>query len=88
MIFGKPGDGKGALAQLKLELNRAQLLERRQERINDLNNLANRYANLPEGELKKLLRNELGKEIENDREYVFVSRGFLKVCCDISSTKD
>lgn len=88
LIFGKPGDGKGALAQLKLELNRAQLLERRQERINALNKLANRYANLPEGELKNLLRNELRKEIENDKEYAFVSRAFLKVCCDISYTRN
>jgi 5-methylcytosine-specific restriction endonuclease McrA len=84
LIFGKPGNDKGALAELKLELNRAQLLERRHERINALNNLANRYANLAEGQLKKLLRNELGKEIENDKEYVLVSKAFLKVCCDIS----
>ena len=37
-----------------------------------------------QGQLKELLRNELGKEIEKDKEYVFVSKAFLKVCCDLS----
>jgi len=83
-IFGKPGDSKGALAEFKLELNRAELIERRFERIKSLKNLAERYANQIAGTLKDLLRKELIKELERDKEYAFISRAFLKVCCDIS----
>lgn len=86
LIFGKPGNAKGALAQLKLELNRTALLERRKERIDALNNLANRYADQPDGELKNLLGEELKKEIEDDKEYAFISRAFLEACCGISYT--
>lgn len=83
LIFGKTGNAKGNLAQLKLELNRTALLERRKERIDSLNNLANRYTQEPDGELKNLLGNELKKEMANDKEYAFTSRAFLKLCCDI-----
>jgi uncharacterized protein (TIGR02646 family) len=83
-IFGKVADGKGALTELKLELNRAELIERRYERIKSLKNLAERYANQAAGTLKDLLRKELLKEIERDKEYAFISRAFLKLCCDIS----
>lgn len=85
LIFGRAGNKKGALAELKLGLNRPELIERRYERIKSLKNLAERYANQVAGALKDLLRNELMKEIKKDKEYTFVSREFLKVCCDISS---
>lgn len=84
LIFGKPGNSKGRFAELRLELNRGELIERRFERIKSLRNLAEGYANQPAGALKELLRRELLKEIESDREYAFISRAFLKVCCDIS----
>ena len=83
MIFGKPANAKGALAKKILELNRGQLRERREERLEALNNLANRYAQEPDGELKRLLRRELLKEISNGKEYAFVARAFLRLCCDI-----
>lgn len=88
LIFGKPGNDEGTLAQLKLELNRPALLERRKERIDSLNNLANRYAVQPDGELKNLLGNELRKEMEDEREYALISRAFLEACCDISHSEN
>ena len=49
LILGRPGDRKGQLTELKLELNRAQLIERRHERIKSLVNLADRYAKQEDG---------------------------------------
>ena len=33
--------------------------------------------------LKRLLRRELLKKISNGKEYAFVARAFLRLCCDI-----
>lgn len=79
LIYGKPGNRKGAFVELKLELNRAELLERRHERIKALRDLIERYANEQPGALKDLLREELMKEIEKDKEYMFVSKAFVDV---------
>ena len=83
LIFGKTGDAKGSFAELKLELNRAALRERRDERLSSLNNLVNRHANEANPNLKALLEHELKRETEKDREYVFVSKAFIQLLCNI-----
>lgn len=83
-VFGKLADRKGGLTELKLELNRAELVERRSERIKSIRNLAERYASSEEGELKDLLRNELRREIDREKEFSFTSKGFLKICFEVT----
>jgi hypothetical protein len=78
IILERLGDAKGAFAKLKLELNRGELLERRYERIKSLNNLATAYANETAVELKALLRTELLKEMDKDKEYVMMARALVQ----------
>jgi uncharacterized Zn-finger protein len=80
IILARLGDAKGAFAELKLGLNRAELLERRSERAKSLNHLANRFAIEPNVELKALLRTELLKEMERDKEYAMVARALVQAC--------
>jgi uncharacterized protein (TIGR02646 family) len=82
LIFGKPNDHQGTFAELKLQLNRGALRERRYERLSSLSNLIHRYANEISPDLKDLLRDELKREMENNREYAFVTKTFITMICD------
>jgi 5-methylcytosine-specific restriction endonuclease McrA len=78
LIYGKPKNSKGAFAELRLELNRTELLERRLERIKALRGLFERYVNEKPGALKDLLFEEVMKEIRTDKEYTFISKAFIE----------
>jgi uncharacterized protein (TIGR02646 family) len=70
------GDNRGELTIKKLDLNRAELMERRLERIHDICHLADRYKDKPEP-LKSILRDELRTEIAADKPYSMCSRAIL-----------
>ncbi len=71
-----PGN-KGEASITVLELNRAELLERRGEKLNQLTRLID-IANLSVNEnTKKLALIELSKQTESDSEYSFVSKSYL-----------
>ena len=84
LIKAIPGDRKGLITELTLELNRAELMERRRERIESLSRLATLYALESVGKLKNLIKRELKREIESDKEYVFVAKAYLRQSCGIS----
>lgn len=83
LVKSKLNDRKGQITELKLELNRTPLVERRIERIEALHNLAHRYA-VETGVLKNLLAEQLRKEAENDKEYAFIVRGYLQQCVGLT----
>lgn len=77
-ITHMPGDKKGELTEKVLELNRKELIERRKERLESLVNLADKYAREDNLLLKEILKNQLLKEADNDKEYSFVVKGYLR----------
>lgn len=77
-ITHRPGDKKGELTEQILELNRKELIERRTERLKSLVNLADKYANENNVQLKEILKQQLLEEANDDKEYSFVVREYLK----------
>ena len=78
MIFHRPGDKKGELTEKIIELNRKELIERRKERLESLINLADKWANESNIVLKEILKKQLLKEAEEDKEYSFIVKQFLE----------
>ena len=84
MVARKPGRDRARLTIDKIDLNRPALLERRKERIELLQPLADQYAVAPDGALKDLLRNELCRQAGDDAEYAMVVKAFLLAACGIA----
>ncbi len=69
MVIHKPDDKRGELTELQLELNRPELMEARKERINAIRSLVDNYFKETNESLKKLLLNEIKKEVSEDKPY-------------------
>lgn len=81
IIWWKPGSSRGKNTESTLGLNRTDLVlarERRMERIRDLLDLVAREA----GRLKEIYWEEIEREIQDDKEYVFVCRALLESMVD------
>ncbi len=83
MAFGPfihhlPGKVRGKLTVAKLELNRADLWERRKEQIEKVGVLADAWALTSDGDVRDLLLKEIRTEVESDKEYSFVVVSFLR----------
>jgi hypothetical protein len=83
LIKGKPGRDRATLTELRLELNRPELFERRKERIERLHNLAGTYMKAPSDTMRALLEDQLRQEATDDCEYTFVVRDYLARACNI-----
>lgn len=81
-ISHKPGRNRARLTISKLGLNRLALVERRKERVELLQALADQYVQAPEGPIKDLLRAELWQHADTSAEYAFIVRSYLKAACD------
>lgn len=77
LIMHKPGSEKGRLTESIIKLNRPDLLERRKERIESVSNLADAAALISDEDLRKVLREQLLREGEADKEYALIVRGYL-----------
>lgn len=86
LISRRPGKDRARITIERLELNRTALLERRRERIELLQPLADQYAATPEGALKELLRKELLRQAGDDSEYSMIVRSYLQAACGIIVT--
>jgi HNH endonuclease len=75
LIFYRPGSARGYVTCQKLQLNRASLLERRHEYLEDLARHVD-AAVAASGALRDALFAELSKRIGPEREYSFVGRSF------------
>jgi uncharacterized protein (TIGR02646 family) len=83
MIARRPGRSRARLTIERLGLNRPALLERRKERIEALQALADQYVQEPDGPIKDLLRTELRRHATDDGEYAMIVRAYLEAACDL-----
>lgn len=86
-IVRKPGSERGRLTLKILDLNRPALIERRKERCELLQPLVDQYCAAPEGPLRKLLREELVRQIGDEREYALVVRAFIEATGGVEVAK-
>jgi 5-methylcytosine-specific restriction endonuclease McrA len=83
MIAHRPGHPRAKLTIAHIGLNRPELLERRKERIELLQPLADQYEVTPDGALKDLLRTELRRHGAGDSEYAMIVRTYLEAACKL-----
>ena len=83
IVGRRPGKDRARVTIDKLDLNRLGLVERRKERIELLQTLADQYVSAPEGTIKDLLRAELCKHAAGRSEYAFIVRAYLRGACDL-----
>ncbi len=82
IVAHRPGRQRARLTIAKLDLNRLALVERRKERVELLQALADQYVQAPIGPIKDLLRAELCQHADSSGEYAFIVRSYLRAACD------
>jgi uncharacterized protein (TIGR02646 family) len=83
MIARRPGHNRARLTIKHLDLNRTALMERRKERIELLQPLADQYVEAVDGPTKDLLRAELCRHASDDGEYAMIVRAYLEAVCSL-----
>jgi 5-methylcytosine-specific restriction endonuclease McrA len=68
-----PGNARAELTELEIELNRVDLVERRQDRLKDLRRLVSCYNREVQPVLKAALLQQIKDEVKNKTEYSFVA---------------
>ena len=79
MVWARPGCDAAALTERLLDLNRADLVEKRCERIAGLMKMLESIERCESGDLKRLLWEELAAETGADREYAALSRTIVQL---------
>lgn len=78
MIFYKPGKVKAELTRTRLDLNRIDLLQRRADRLEALNEKINRIQQISNpDERQALLEAAIEFEVSDEREYAACVQAFL-----------
>ncbi len=78
IVMPVPGDHLGIMTQKTLDLNRMELVERRMERIQYLNQQLSLMAETTDAKLKQVLKVDLeDNEIAADKEYAAMSREYV-----------
>lgn len=83
LLARRPGSDRARVTIERLQLNRQALLERRRERIELLQPLADQYAQAAPGPLKDLLEAELRRQAHCALEYTMIVRTYLAAACDM-----
>ncbi len=78
-IYQSPGERKGELTVRILDLDRFDLVERRREKIEKLLPLIDKWKNETNKTYKKLLHAEIEKEAEENNEFSFTIKSYLKL---------
>jgi HNH endonuclease len=78
VVHHRTGASRGEATVRQLKLARGSLLERRKERIEQLQLLLDRIADQPEGPLREALERALEEELAESREYTAVSREYVR----------
>jgi uncharacterized protein (TIGR02646 family) len=73
-IFPKPGSDAGAITERILDLNRAELVEKRAERIRGLMKFLEVIHRTTEATLRAILEVDFQEELKDDKEYAGLSR--------------
>ena len=77
MIVHKPGNKRAELSENLLELNRPELLECRKNAINNISPLLDRYKNESNPTLKKILKENIEKEMTDEKPYAMCIRAYV-----------
>lgn len=72
------GDDRAYVTKEKLKLNRAALVERRNERIISVENLLNAWKKEPRTEIKNILEEQLHNEYSEDKEFTSTVKSYLR----------
>lgn len=84
LLVRRPGRSRARVTIEKLELNRPALLERRRERIELLQPLADQYVVAPDGPVREIIKGELVRQAGQDSEYSLVVQTYLVAACGIN----
>jgi len=84
-VIQRPGSNKGLLTHEKLELSRMALVERRQEKLRALATLLDRWALLPNGNLRDVVWLQIERETSPSTEYSATMQAHLAQCVRASS---
>ena len=79
MVWARPGCDAAALTERLLDLNRADLVEKRGERIAGLMKMIESIERCKNGDLKQLLWEEFAAETGAHREYAALSRAIVQL---------
>ena len=82
MIYPRPGCDAAALTERLLELNRAELLERRTERMKALMKMLDVVERCANADLKDILWEDFCRETEATKEYAALSRSLAALARD------
>ncbi|MFY0629661.1 MAG: HNH endonuclease [Flavobacteriaceae bacterium] len=77
-IWAKSGDDRAKLSEIEIDLNRAELLETRGERMKTIRTLVDNYNSMAAGGLKNALKKEIDKEIAEGKPYSFSAKMLVK----------
>jgi uncharacterized protein (TIGR02646 family) len=83
IIARRPGHDRARLTIERLGLNRPALVERRKERVELLQALADQYMQTPPGSIRDLLRAELCRHAADTGEYALIVRSYLEAACNL-----
>ena len=78
MVQPKPGCDAAALTERLLQLNRAELIERRTARLENLMTMIDVIERAKQADLKKILWDDFCKETDSDREYAALAREVVR----------
>lgn len=79
LLFSKNGDERGELTIIGLGLNRPELLEKRLEKINEIDKAIKACFRTSNTLLRDNALNELKKEANDDKEYSFIVKSLYKL---------
>jgi 5-methylcytosine-specific restriction endonuclease McrA len=82
-IARRPGRNRARLTIERIDLNRQALLERRKERIELLQPLADQYVLEPPGPVRDLIKKELCRQAGAGSEYAMLVRAYLDAVCGV-----
>ena len=79
MMYARPGSNAAALTERLLDLNRADLVERRFERLKSLLKLVESVERCDNPDLKRILWDEFTAESQSNNEYAALSRSIVEL---------
>lgn len=77
MVLRIPISDRGLVTQKKLDLNRSELVERRQERLEAIASIVDQIARTKNPAIRTVLLDQVAQECDADKEYCFVVRAYV-----------
>jgi hypothetical protein len=76
-VLSRPGSTPGLITESTLDLNRAELLERRRDRLSNLCKQLHLIVEVTDLNKKDVLRRDLRREMQDDKEYAALARAYI-----------